>query len=312
MILIIVLYALCASSFTLCKAVLLFSKPIFFVGVRMLCAGLLLLGGWMFYQRRLPRIHSSDRVKFAAIVLFHIYAAYVLDLWALQGLTSFKSSFFFNLSPFITALLSYYFFAERMTFKKTLGLIIGVVGFLPELIQHMPQEEQFGSFLFLSLPEIAMLGAVTSSCLGWIVMRSLLQTNRYSPIEINGIGMLGGGLLALITSWFVEGFVPAPVTQVWPFVALTAAIIIVVNGVFYNLYGWLLKEYTATFLSFAGFLCPLFAALFGVLFLHEQMTWTFFFSSAVVFVGLYLFYQEELRQGYVRFKKRNIAPAINS
>ncbi|MBI2774931.1 DMT family transporter [Candidatus Dependentiae bacterium] len=307
---IIFLYALCASSFTLCKAVLMYSKPFFFVGVRMIAAGLLLTGGWVFYHRKMPTIAREDRWKFSAIVLFHIYAAYVLDLWALQGLTSFKSSFFFNLSPFITALLSYYLFSERLTVKKWMGLTIGILGFLPELIQHIPQEELFGSVLFFSLPEVAMLGAVISSCYGWTIMRDLMQTNRYSPVEINGIGMLGGGALALLTSLIFEGWQPLPVSSWGPFIALTATIIVIVNGIFYNWYGSLLKTYTATFLSFAGFLCPLFAALFGVVFLHEQLTWTFFFSSAVVVVGLYLFYQEELREGFTRMKHRDAVPSV--
>ena len=50
MISIVFLYALCASSFTLCKAVLMYSKPIFFVGVRMIAAGLLLTCGWVWYR----------------------------------------------------------------------------------------------------------------------------------------------------------------------------------------------------------------------------------------------------------------------
>jgi drug/metabolite transporter (DMT)-like permease len=288
----------------------MYSKPIFFVGVRMIAAGLLLTCGWVWYHRGFPKIAKEDRWKFSAIILFHIYAAYVLDLWALQGLTSFKSSFFFNLSPFITALLSYLIFSERLTAKKWLGLSIGFLGFIPELMQNIPQEEMFGSVLFLSMPELAMLGAVISSCYGWTIMRDLMQTNRYSPVEINGIGMLGGGILALFTSLFFEGWHPIPVTNWIPFVALTAAIIIIVNGIFYNWYGSLLKTYTATFLSFAGFLCPLFAALFGVIFLHEQLTWTFFFSCAVVAIGLYLFYQEELREGFTRMRQRDAMPSV--
>ena len=310
MISIIFLYALCASSFTLCKAVLEISSPIFFVAVRMIVAGLLLMAGWCFYNRSWPSIAKEDRWRFLAIILFHIYAAYVLDLWALQGLTSFKSSFFFNLSPFITAFFSYFFFSEKITSKKWLGLFIGLLGFIPQLIQQAPQEEIYGSWYLLSLPEIAMLGAVISSCYGWTIMRQLLQTNRYTPIEINGIGMICGGFLALITSYLTENWSPLPVTDWKAFIGLTAAIIVVVNGIFYNMYGALLKRYTATFLSFAGFLCPLFAALFGVLFLHEQLTWTFFFSSAVVFIGLTIFYQEELRQGYVLSKNKKAQPSI--
>jgi drug/metabolite transporter (DMT)-like permease len=276
----------------------MYSKPIFFVGIRMVVAGLLLYAISWWRHATMPRIKPDHWRLFFAIVIFHIYCAYVFDLWSLQYLTSFKSSFFFNLSPFITALFSYVVFGEIMTRRKWLGLSIGFLGFLPELLKQTPSEEIAGGISFLSWPELMLIGAVASACYGWIVMRMLMQEG-YSPFFVNAVGMFGGGILALITSFFFEGWSPAPVTELWPFILLTSAIIIVINGIFYNLYGYLLNRYTATFLSFCGFMCPLFAALFGTVFLGETVTWHFFVASAVVVLGLYIFYQEELRQGYI-------------
>jgi len=124
MIAILFLYALCASSFTISKAVLAYSPPIFFVAVRMLVAGIILLGFMKFRASRFF-IARKDWWLFFNIIFFHIYFAYIFDLWSLQYMTSFKSSFFFNLSPFITAILSYFMFDEHMTTKKLLGMLIG-------------------------------------------------------------------------------------------------------------------------------------------------------------------------------------------
>ncbi|MCV5950917.1 DMT family transporter, partial [Escherichia coli] len=66
----------------------------------------------------------------------------------------------------------------------------------------------------------------------------------------------------------------------------------------YNLYGTLLKRYSATFMSFAGFTTPLFTALFGWLVLGEIVTWPFYVSFCIVLLGLVLFDQEELKQSY--------------
>jgi len=293
---IIVLYALCASTFTICKALLEYVKPLFFVGVRMFVAGLLLLGYTYFKDKRAFFVHKKDRMLFFQIILFHVYFAYMLDLWSLQYLTSFKSSFLYNLSPFFAAIFSYFYFSEKMTAKKWLGLGIGFCGFLPEIVSNLSAAQNSSSFI--SLPEVVMLFAVGSAVYGWIMLRKLVKDGEYSPIMVNGVGMVGGGILALITSYFVEGWDVSPVMQFWPFVRLTALIILVANILFYNFYGYLLTRYTATFLSFAGFTTPLFAALFGWLFLGEMVSWTFFLSLFVVFIGLYIFYQEELRQGY--------------
>jgi drug/metabolite transporter (DMT)-like permease len=75
--------------------------------------------------------------------------------------------------------------------------------------------------------------------------------------------------------------------------------IFIANILFYNLYGYLLKRYTATFLSFAGFVTPLFAAYFEWLFFGALMPIEFFITIIIVGFGIYLFYQEELNQGYI-------------
>ena len=159
--------------------------------------------------------------------------------------------------------------------------------------------------MFLSWPEIVMLFSVVSACFGWIMVRKLGRAG-YSMLFINGVGMLGGGLLSFCTSFIFEG-APAfktavgnGLTDVAVVVGYIALLILLANVLFYNLYGYLLHKYTATFLSFAGFLTPLFAALYGWFFLGESVSSSFFLTIFFVLIGLYLFYQEELRQGYIR------------
>ena len=298
---IVLLYAVCASTFTICKALLAYVKPLFLVGVRMLVAGMLLLGYSYFQDKRTFFIHRKDRLLFFQIILFHVYFAYILDLWSLQYLTSFKSSFLYNFSPFLAALFSYFCFSEKMTLKKWLGLGIGFCGFAPEIIANIDMSSFSSATL---LPEFIMLFAVGSAVYGWVTMRKLVKDGEYSPIMVNGIGMVGGGILALLTSYFIEGWTVSPVTDFWPFVRLTALIILLANIIFYNFYGYLLKHYTATFLAFAGFTTPFFAALFGWLFLGERVSVSFFMSLVVVCIGLYIFYHEELKQGYMITAKK--------
>jgi drug/metabolite transporter (DMT)-like permease len=293
---ILLLYALCAISFTLCKCVLLYAKPLFFVGVRMVVAGICLLAYCSFAGEKWRSFTKREWGLLTQVTLFHIFCAYVFDLWALQYLTSAESSFFYNASPFIAALFSYWWFNERMTSTKWLGLVIGCVGFIQELLQ-IGEGCRMVSPLGL-LPHLAMLVAVSSGVYGWIVVRALVKEG-HSPLLINGIGMVGGGLLALGTSYSFEGWHEQPVTQWLPFIAYTGAIIIIINFIFYNLYGFLLKRYSATLLSFAGALTPFFVAVFGALFLRESLSLHFFGALLVVCVGLYLFYKEELKQGYI-------------
>lgn len=304
MFLIILLYIICASMFTISKWALAYTEPIFFVAVRMICAGLL-LGGYLVFRELYLKNRAatwmtslkqfwSDWGLFAQIVLFHIYLTYICDLCALKSLSSIESAFIYNISPFISALFSYFWFGEIMTPKKWLGLLLGFGSLLPEFYHA-----GIANMITLNGPRLITLVAVISSAYGWIVLRALVKKG-YSSIFVNSVGMFLGGLIALATSWFTESWSPSPVTHWVPFIQATILIIVVANIIFYNLYGYLLKQYTATFLAFAGFMCPFFAAFLGRIFLSETLSLHLIFSFIIVCVGLALFYHEELRQGYIK------------
>ena len=301
LILILILYALFGTTFILGKEAVMAVPPIFFIGIRMILASIILLGFIKFYQRGSLAIKRKDLPWFAGIIAFHIYISYVLEFVGLQYLTGAKTCLLYNLSPFITALFSYFFFGEMMTKRKWLGLGIGFLAFLPSLMIQAPaQELSAGGFGFISWPEIMLMVSVTSACAGWIFMRKLTRELGYSYFFVNSIGMLGGGVLALATSY---------PTEVWPsytslisnvpFMRSLFLLILIGNIVCFNLYGKLLATYSATILSFFGFVTPLFAALFGWYWLGETVHWTFYVTVFFVAFGLYEFYQEELKQGYI-------------
>lgn len=308
MILVILLYFLFASTFTLGKAALSYVTPFLFIGIRMMFGGSLLLAYYHFIARKKVIIQKTDYSRFACIIIFHIFCAYTLEFWALEYLTSAKACLLYNLSPFVTALLSYFLYAERLSMRQFCGLIIGFLGFIPILLAQGLPELLSWHLGFISLYELALIGSVISSAYGWIIMKDLIHKG-YSFIMINGIGMTGGGFLALLLSLYKEGM---PMMKQVPVFSQTLvmrygnfgesmimlavyslALIIIANIICYNLYGYLLSRYSPTFLSFTGFMTPLFAALLGWIFLGEQVTWHFFATICMVVVGLYLFHEKK-------------------
>lgn len=301
MILILILYALFGSTFILGREAVMAVPPIFFIGIRMLLASGLLLAFTKFYSGTSLVIKRKDYFWFAGIVLFHIYIAYIFEFVALQYITGSKACLLYNLSPFITALFSYLFFSEIMTLRKWIGLAIGFGAFLPILLSQAPAQELVnGEYAYISYPEILLLISIVSSCIGWTFMRKLTRELGYAYFFVNTIGMFGGGVFALATSYFTETWpeIGSLITNV-PFLRSLFFLILIGNVICYNLYGKLLATYSATILSFFGFVTPLFAALFGWFWLGETVSWHFFATVGLVAFGLYEFYQEELRQGYV-------------
>lgn len=308
MVLVIILYLLFASTFTLGKAALAYVSPFLFIGMRMILGGSLLLGYYKLVAKQKIVLHKHDYALFLQIIIFHIFCAYTLEFWALEYVTSAKACLLYNLSPFITALFYYFLCAERLTYRQICGLIVGFVGFLPILVAQTPLEKIGWHFGFISIYEIALIASVTSSAYGWMVVKNLIN-RKYPLILINGISMTGGGILALILSWITEGLptiknVPVAMPELVKLFGLTGeqlimlggycmALVIIANIIGYNLYGYLLSRYSATFLSFAGFMTPLFAALLGWIFLNEQVTWHFFATMILVVFGLYLFHEKK-------------------
>ena len=197
--------------------------------------------------------------------------------------------------------MSYFMFNEKMTLRKLMGLAIGFIGLVPILLQKDAGEGGMGHISFLSCAEIAVIIATISSVYGWSLVRQLVKEDKCHPLMANGMSMLLGAAFSFAHSYFTDNWDPIPVAAggASSFILCCTYLVFVSSIICYNLYGYLVKYYTVTLLSFAGLTTPLFAALFGWIFLGETVGIPFFLSAAILSSGLFIFYQEELRQGYV-------------
>lgn len=301
MLLVFLMYALFASIFTVAKYGLEYVQPFFLVGVRMLLAGCILLTYQYFFNRKAFTFHSSLWGKLLLLGVFNIYATNAFEFWGLQYLTSAKTCFIYSLAPFFSALLSYFVFSEVLSLKKWIGLTVGCIGFIPLFAFESGAEAGIASqFLFFSWPELSVVLAALASVYGWILLRSLVKEGDCCPIMANGLSMLVGGAMALGHSYMVEDWNPVPVTEFSPFLESLTWQILISNIICYNLYGYLLKRFSAPFLSFSGFVTPFFTAIFSWFFLAEVVSLGFWMSAIAVLCGLALFYQEELSASGVR------------
>ncbi len=316
---VILMYATWSSVFSIGKMALQYCPPLFLTGSRMVLAGVCLLSflalSHRWRSRTLPPPSGffkvfgytlSKRQVFSLFVLafFSIYLTNALEFWGLQYLSAAKTCFIYSLSPFFAALFSYLHFKEKMNAQKWIGLIVGFVGFIPVLLTQTGSEELWNAIGFLSWPTLAIMGAALCSVYGWVILRLVVKDQEISPLMANGSSMLIGGLLAFAHSFWVENWNPLPVAAVnfLPFLKSTLLMTGLFNILCYNLYGALLKRFTATFLSFVGLLSPLFASLNAWIFLGEPISWVIFLSTGIISLGLWIVYRAELKQGYVTSK----------
>lgn len=288
MILVVLLYALWGFTFTLGKYSVIFATPLFTVGTRMLASGTILLGYTLATKRITDYVpQRRDIWLYVQLTIFLVLLPYILRLWALQFVSSIKAALLFNVGPFFTALFCYIFHKEKLHHWQYLGLLIGFLGTIPILLTGSATEDMWGMIGFMSIPEVAVIGATAALSYGLIIMQKLVKHRGCPPYLANGISMLSGGFIALSGSLLFDA---APIKQSTQSFIIVIVLQIVISNLFCsNLQAKLLTTYSPTFMSFAGFMSPLFTCMYGYLLFNETVTWHFFASLVLVAVGLWLF-----------------------
>ena len=166
------LYFLWSLSFPIGKKLLEFSTPMFLTGTRMVLGSIFLLSYiFIFNKSTLKKISKSGWIALFILGFFSIFLTNTLEFWSLQRLSSSKTCFLYSLSPFLTCILSYFHFNEKMTKKKWIGVMVGIIGMVPILLADSQNNFSLTSTLSISTAEIAMFLAVFFAVYGWIILR---------------------------------------------------------------------------------------------------------------------------------------------
>lgn len=318
-------FAFMASATVANKYALSVLTPSLMVGLRMLGAGIILM---LYYRRKSHRLSFAyfkhDILLLLGISLLTMLVPALFKAYALKNMLSSKAAFLASLDPFVTALYAYFFWGEHLTKKKVIGIILGFTGTFILLISSSVGEQSLMAWSVFSYPEIAALLAMAIGRLGWMFVQQILRKERYSAAELNGLLMTISGVLAFVMPYVfaigmaIIGLVPllasilpsytfADAGSLWH-TTITADTnttmimysiihtIIVGNVIGYTMYAGFLKRHSATFVSLAGFSVPLYVYLFGALLLGEPLSLNFLAASCVTFVGLLIFYQDEINK----------------
>lgn len=283
-----------ATGFIANKLILAYMSPGLLVGLRMLIAGAILISVALWYGRW--TFLSKVQQRWLQLLILSSFAAFIpalLKAYALKHTYSSKVALIGSLDPFLTALYAYILWREPLTLKKWLGILLAVTGTCVLIISH--SAENAATILGpISWGELAALGAAAISRYGWIKIQQLLKANIFNVQEINGITMLCAGIYSLASTAI---FMPAAFTinWTWGMGLLLAYTVLGGNIVGYQLYSYMLKKHSATFVSLAGFSMPIFVYLLGWLVVGETLYPSFILASLITFGGMLVFYQDELQ-----------------
>ncbi len=266
----------------------------FFVALRMLISGsLLMLYNWHQTERLSYKRVQKDWIKLAVIAACTTFLPSLLKAWSLKHMLASKQSLLGSIDPFVTALMVYILFSEKISHAKALGMIIGFVGTLVVILSRSTEEIGYEWLWRISRPEIAVIIAVIMSRYGWILVQKLLKNNEYTPTQINGLVQVISGSLALTLATYHNEITLYNISSYPLFMSAFVFTIIGGNIIGYTLYAYSLKHHSATLVSLTGFSIPLLVAFFAYLLLGERITWSLLSGGLLIFIGLLVFYSGE-------------------
>jgi drug/metabolite transporter (DMT)-like permease len=302
------------------KGTLPHTAPFFLATVRLLPAGMLVLLAGLWQGREQPKGWGT----WAWIVGFGLLDGTLFQGFLAQGLsrtTAGLGSVMIDSQPLAVALLAHWIFGEYVGPIGWLGLAIGIVGIgllgLPDsLVQGLlaggwerlsqPIELAQGLDwtllksqlldLIAALPgpiallhngQVLMLLAALSMAGGTIVSR--IVSDRADTVNATGWHMIIGSLPLLALSWGQELEPWAALTlRDWSALAYST---VFGSAIAYALFFYFASTGSITSLSSLTFLTPVFAILFGNLFLAEQLTALQWVGVALTLVSIYLINQ---------------------
>ena len=279
----------CAASSVIVNSLLVIElKPLNFVAIRLLVAGLLLTL-YAYYRctlRSLLRQQTHCPVNILSLVVRITLATAFPSLFKAYALTQASASyvsFVSSLDPFVAAIYMSLLWQASFSSSQWIGMIVGCAALLLFLSHHSPVGETQGGSLILAL--LALLVALFVGKYGWMCTQALLRLGGCGWVEVNGITMLlGGVVLMLYVGLFGEWI--HPTTRQWAGLVYST---FSGNIVSYAVYAWFLSKHPVTLASLLGFSVPLFVYVYDWGASGSSFSLDFLLSLAMLAAGVFLY-----------------------
>ena len=254
------------------------APPMTAVAVRFILAALLVYFIIAIRRKKIPRTRGFLLLSlFLGVV--HFALPYVLVYWGEQYISSGLTAVLYSTMPIFVALLARIFIGDRLTFRKTTGILVGFAGVWVIFSDSM----SFGGHDSM-VGMVAILFSVLGASLSTVVVKK--YASEYDPFVMLALPFAIGGLLVAAVAVFVEGSNPLQ------FDALTWITIIYLavlgSVVAFSFFFWIIKKIDVTVLSYQTFIIPVFAVLIGWIFLKETVTIRVVAGAALILTGIAL------------------------
>jgi drug/metabolite transporter (DMT)-like permease len=253
-------------------------SPIFACTLRSLIASIC---GVIYCLKVRERLFHTDIMLFHGFMVGLLFGLeFACIYFGLLYTDAARSGVFVYLSPFVVAVGAHFFLkGDRLTSLKTVGLVIAFVGLV---------------IVLLGKPHTAkptmLIGDILEIMAAFFWGATTLYIKRYMAEKVHPINTFLYQLVFSIPILLVVSFILEPqwITKIdLPIAASIFYQSIIVAFLSYFVWFKLIHRYAVSKLSAFTFFTPVFAVLFGILFLKEEFTLSLMIGLPMVCLGIY-------------------------
>ena len=290
LILLIILAAIWGSSFFVIKICLSSFTPTSIASLRLIIASLFLIILYYSYNTH-PKLNLDLVIILSFIGVAGNLLPFYLISWAEQYIASSTAGLLMSVGPLITLLMSHVLtLDDKFTWIKFISIIIGFIGiiFILDISKFNFQNENYIVTVAKIFVIIAAFGYMISNIAAYNKLKGL------SPISITTFATLFGAIISL--PFLIYDFInyEANINKI-------SLISIIYLGVFptaiaFHMRYHIVKQSGPVFLSYVAYLIPVFALIWGFIFLSEKILFNSVIGIILVFIGLFVGQKKSMRK----------------
>ena len=276
--LLLLLGAIWGSSFFNIKIATYSYEPYTLALIRVVLATVLMIAISSFYKIKIQAFSKNWKV-YALVGLCNLTIPFSLIAIGTNKIDSYLAAMLMSTTPITGSILAHFFIKdEKITFLKSLGIILGFSGILLLFFDKLIINEN--NYLFVLL---IILGSTFYSISGILILKKLKKSGN---VNVTTSTLIWSVITLLPLSFiFEEPFKSTP--------TLESTLSLIYLGVVATGFAWwlrfkILAKNGIVFQTQVTYLIPIFGVLFGAIILDEQITWKVLVSLIIIMSGIYI------------------------
>ena len=276
--LLLLLGAIWGSSFFNIKIATYSYEPYTLALIRVILATITMLAVSFFYKIKIYAFSKNWKI-YAIVGVCNITIPFSLIAIGTNKIDSYLAAMLMSTTPITGSILAHFFTKnEKITFLKSLGIILGFVGILLLFFDKLIINESNYFFVL-----IILLGSTFYSISGILILKKLKKSGN---INVTTSTLIWSLITLLPLSFLLEDpFNSSPTFE--------STLSLIYLGVVATGFAWwlrfkILSNNGIVFQTQVAYLIPIFGVIFGALILDEQITWKILISLIIIMSGIYI------------------------